>query len=338
MKIRKFALPLAGLLLAGALYENRSQRRFRARFSSPGLRVEIAPNRRLHLIAMGQRRPGAPLIVLEAGHGAWSSCWQKVMPALASRARVVACDRAGYGWSDPRRAALSPAGMVDDLRAALDRAGEPGPYLLVGHSMGSSIARLFASRCPADVAGMVWVDPVSEDLSSYMPMGGWLFGAVTAGAALGALLARFGLLRLTGLARFIARYPSGDGPQDMDMLVEQVADPAYLTILARETLVLGQASGWRGTLAHFGALPVTSLEARYPAEPPLMAVLPAPLAAAARPHWRRFRERWQSMHDALALRCENIRRVTVQGGHVIMDEYPELVIAEVLRLYADLER
>jgi len=53
---------------------------------------------------------------------------------------------------------------VADLHALLSAAEEPGPYVLVGHSYGGPIIRLYASAHPADVAGLVLVDALSEDL------------------------------------------------------------------------------------------------------------------------------------------------------------------------------
>jgi pimeloyl-ACP methyl ester carboxylesterase len=45
-----------------------------------------------------------------------------------------------------------------DLHTLLDRAGEDGPYVLVGHSTGGSYAMAYAARHPEQVAGMVLLD------------------------------------------------------------------------------------------------------------------------------------------------------------------------------------
>ncbi len=54
--------------------------------------------------------------------------------------------------------------MAADLHALLSRAGEPGPYVLAGHSFGGPIIRLYAGAHPAEVGGLVLVDALSEDL------------------------------------------------------------------------------------------------------------------------------------------------------------------------------
>ncbi len=60
--------------------------------------------------------------------------------------------------STPTRMPRTLPSMVADLHALLRRAGVPGPYLLVGHSYGGLIVRLFAQTYHAQTAGLVFVD------------------------------------------------------------------------------------------------------------------------------------------------------------------------------------
>jgi pimeloyl-ACP methyl ester carboxylesterase len=53
--------------------------------------------------------------------------------------------------------------QVWELHAVLEKAGEKPPFLLVGHSYGGWLARLFAETFPADVFGVVLVDASAED-------------------------------------------------------------------------------------------------------------------------------------------------------------------------------
>src|SRR5207245_3115478 len=62
---------------------------------------------------------------------------------------------------------------VADLHAVLIASREPGPYVLVGHSWGGLIARLFASTYPDDVSGLVLVDTASEFLKSSLTHARW---------------------------------------------------------------------------------------------------------------------------------------------------------------------
>jgi pimeloyl-ACP methyl ester carboxylesterase len=52
--------------------------------------------------------------------------------------------------------------MAEELHDLLRATGIPGPYVLVGHSMGGANIRYFAAKDPAAVEGMVLVDSVSE--------------------------------------------------------------------------------------------------------------------------------------------------------------------------------
>jgi pimeloyl-ACP methyl ester carboxylesterase len=75
--------------------------------------------------------------------------------------RVCAYDRAGSGWSDPSpRVAHN---IAEDLHALLEAAGEKPPYIMVGASAGALYVRLYQARYPAEVPGLVLVDPSSED-------------------------------------------------------------------------------------------------------------------------------------------------------------------------------
>jgi pimeloyl-ACP methyl ester carboxylesterase len=48
--------------------------------------------------------------------------------------------------------------MVDELNALLEATQTKGPYLLVGHSFGGLLLRLFASAKSANVYGLVLVE------------------------------------------------------------------------------------------------------------------------------------------------------------------------------------
>jgi pimeloyl-ACP methyl ester carboxylesterase len=73
--------------------------------------------------------------------------------------RVCVFDRAGMGPSDPQpRSPQTAADVVTDLHAALEAAGEAGPYVPVGFSVGGLFARLYASTYPDAVVGLVLVE------------------------------------------------------------------------------------------------------------------------------------------------------------------------------------
>jgi pimeloyl-ACP methyl ester carboxylesterase len=118
--------------------------------------------RRLHLVCTGPET-GEATYVLEAGVASFAAVWQRVQKGLAVDARVCAYDRAGLGASDPAADEFTPERVRRDLKAALDTAGEKGPFVLVGHSLGGVFARAFAAAWPDSVAALVLVDPTHED-------------------------------------------------------------------------------------------------------------------------------------------------------------------------------
>lgn len=64
--------------------------------------------------------------------------------------------------STPVPQPTTAANGVADLHALLVSAKVPGPYLVVAHSYGGLIGRLFASTYPDDVSGLVLVDTLTE--------------------------------------------------------------------------------------------------------------------------------------------------------------------------------
>jgi len=115
---------------------------------------------------MGTRAAGAPVVILEAGAGNGVESWAKVQPAIAEFAHVCAYDRPGlrHHWTNGEPPAPpTPDAVVETLDAALAKAGERPPYVLVGHSYGGMIVRLFATRFPDRVKAVVLIDSTHED-------------------------------------------------------------------------------------------------------------------------------------------------------------------------------
>jgi pimeloyl-ACP methyl ester carboxylesterase len=117
----------------------------------------------MHVRCAGERIPGSPLVVLEAGGGNSADTWRDVHLPIAHFARACAYDRPGRGLSASPRAMLNADAYVPLLSDLLKAAGEPGPYVLVGHSIGGVIAALFANRHQSEVVGMVLVDSSHEE-------------------------------------------------------------------------------------------------------------------------------------------------------------------------------
>ena len=115
---------------------------------------------RLHIHATGS---GAPTVVLIAGAGDFSFDWSLVQPKVSAFARVASYDRAGLAWSDLGPTPRTMRQDAFELHLLLQKSMMRAPYVLVGHSVGGLIARVYADEYPQEVAGMVLVDSTDEN-------------------------------------------------------------------------------------------------------------------------------------------------------------------------------
>src|SRR5688500_18035285 len=111
------------------------------------------------------RGSGSPTVVLEAGAGGGAGSWSAVFDDIAATTRTCAYDRAGIGSSD-QRGTRTLEDAAGELRALLAAAGEPAPFVVVGHSLGGAYARVFASEHPEETPAIVLVDSFDPDLES----------------------------------------------------------------------------------------------------------------------------------------------------------------------------
>jgi pimeloyl-ACP methyl ester carboxylesterase len=125
----------------------------------PGRLVAIGGGRSLYLHCEGA---GSPTVILEAGFGGNSDNWSEVQGPLSRVTRTCAYDRAGLGNSLPIPGVHDGATEISDLQRLLERAGIAAPYVLVGHSYGGLLVRLFAHAHPDQTAGIVLVDAMGR--------------------------------------------------------------------------------------------------------------------------------------------------------------------------------
>ena len=129
------------------------------KYPAPGQLVDVG-GYKLHINCTGQ---GNPTVILEAGQGDYSLIWAYVQPEIAKTNRVCSYDRAGYGWSEPSPYPRTANAEMEELHTLLVNANVRGPYLLVGHSLGGMLVRVFAHNYPDEVVGMVLVDSFHEE-------------------------------------------------------------------------------------------------------------------------------------------------------------------------------
>jgi len=157
-------IALVALAATGASYQAGATAIDQRTYPARGQLVDVG-GYRLHITCVGT---GSPTVMLLHGNGGTSLDWYGVQPAIATTTRVCAYDRAGMGWSEPGPLPRTPQRIVGELHTLLANGNIPGPYILVGHSIGGKYVRLYASRYPQDVAGLVLVDARHEDADAAM--------------------------------------------------------------------------------------------------------------------------------------------------------------------------
>ncbi|MET0273385.1 MAG: alpha/beta hydrolase [Phenylobacterium sp.] len=154
--------------------------------------------RSLRVVRAGPAGDG-PTIILEHGAFGCAADWAVVQERLASKGlRSLAYDRAGLGHSDPGPRPRDGHAIVADLDALLRALGEAGPFVLVGHSMGGLMVRLFALTHPDKVVGVVLVDAMTPDVIG-LRAGAQAIAAFGRALRVAEVGARFGLMRPVSL-------------------------------------------------------------------------------------------------------------------------------------------
>lgn len=175
---------------------------------------------------------GRPAVVLESGLSGGSVSWAQVVDKLAPVTSVLTYDRAGYGRSDPTKP--TPEQAVEDLRAVLDDATVREPIVLVGHSWGGVLVRIFAGAYPERVAALILLDATHENLAGADSR---VMRAVNAAAAwLLGRRARKGRLsqELSARRGRLARLPALVPEEHRPALVEHLTDVRTWEQTARE--------------------------------------------------------------------------------------------------------
>jgi pimeloyl-ACP methyl ester carboxylesterase len=328
---------VAGLVLAGGLYQAIGTVRDRRRFTPPGVLTPVGAHH-LHCRCEGV---GAPAVLLEAGIAASSLTWSRVQPAIARETRVCSYDRAGLAWSEPASSARSMDALVSELRMLLKSASGAPPYVLVAHSFGALIIRAFARAHPAEVAGLVFVDPLHpEEWCDPSPSQQQMIRGGVFLSRVGGVLARLGVVRLslallTGGAPSAPRQLSRMFGRRAAALLEHLVDEVQK--LPPEVLPSVQAhwshpKAFRAMWQHLAAMP--SCSAHLARDIDSFADIPVVVISAGS-----RAPRWLAADAALAGSSSHGRHiVSPRSGHWIHLDDPGLVIQAIREVIVSVTR
>ena len=286
-----------GLMLVGHIYEPIAEAADAKAYPPPGQLVDVGGHR-LHINCTGT---GSPTVVIEAGLGDWSTSWGFVQPEVAKTTRVCTYDRAGLGWSEAAAQPGDVAQFAAELHTLLQNANVPGPYVMVGHSLGGFIVRVFAHDYASEVAGVVLVDSmnpkqVTESLSNKLA----LFSSIEAAVA------RVGIGRLlVKLPAIAPSLPAGD-----EAYYPLLFRPQTYQTTANEYRELPASATEAGAVTSFGDLPLIVLTAKLNDNP-------------GWPEWQ---------NELLQLSSNSEHLFAENSGHVIQFDQPDAAVSAILKM------
>ncbi|TCK89154.1 pimeloyl-ACP methyl ester carboxylesterase [Natranaerovirga hydrolytica] len=151
----KIVLGLVSILIASTFYHQMCKKIEFRQNPPPGKMIEIGGDK-MHIYGQGEGE--FTIVFTSGGSGFAYGHFYEIFNALAENNRVVVYDRFGYGWSDTTSRPRTLEQINKDLYELLDKSGETGPYILVGHSIGGTEVLQFAQRYPEVVEGVVMLD------------------------------------------------------------------------------------------------------------------------------------------------------------------------------------
>lgn len=302
-------LLIVALLIVGAAYEQIAEALIVHRRHYRGNLYDVG-GRKMYLDCVGE---GQATVVFDSGLGGYSGDWSEVQADARKFARACSFDRAGFGLSDPGPLPRDSRSETADLHALLTKAGEHGPFVLVGHSLGGWNSQLYALEFPEEVAGLVLVDSGHPETWERLPPSPWNQHVVQRVTRM-RILAPFGIARLLGACLDDNDAPIANCAGYLDTVRAEFASVVTSAHQVRDAYGMSLHPG-PGSRPPFGAKPLIILTR----DPAWGDYDPENLKAA-----------WQVLQKELAQLSSNSRQEIAKGsGHYIHLTQPKLVTTAI---------
>lgn len=311
------------LVLMGTVYQALETALDGQRYPPPGRLVDVGGHE-LHLYCLGE---GTPTVILESANIGWSLSWTKVQSDLSSLTRVCSYDRAGLGWSERGPSPRTGRQIAKELHTLLTRARVSGPYILVGHSIGGFVTRLYHESYREDVVAMVLVDAHHERQFDEEEFRKFITSAKTAFPIIGAVttlgITRL-MLTLDVLPPLFTKQEEQAPSEIRPMLRASWAKTRYFATMADEEASLEETSSQVERSGLLGDLPLVVITATGPTWWPNM---PKEVDLS------RFRHTWLNLQADLMRLSTNSRQVFAdRSSHFVNFDQPEIIVDQVRQL------
>jgi pimeloyl-ACP methyl ester carboxylesterase len=286
----------------GYIYEPIAEAADAKAYPPPGELLDVG-GYRLHINCTGT---GSPTVIIEAGAGDWSTSWGFVQQAVAKTTRVCTYDRAGMGWSEAGPLPRDAAHFAKELHTLLQKANIPGPYVMVGHSLGGTSVRVFVHDYASEVVGIVLIDSMNPrqatqphiEAQSQLDPEAQPFSFEAA-------LARFGIARLlVKLPGIAPSMPAGE-----EAYYPLYIRPQSLQTSANELRGLPASLAQAAAVKTFGDLPLIVLTARLNDIPG-----------------------WPEWQTELLQLSSNSQHLFAESGHTIEIDKPDAAVTAILKM------
>ena len=320
--ITRFCLGILSVVVlatvVGVTYEISGRRQAAQDYPAPGKLVDIGGRR----IQLDCRGTGSPTVVFESGLDmSGSLSWSMVHDEIAKTTRACAYSRAGIMWSDPSDAHQNGKAIAEDLHTTLMKAGEQGPFILVGHSLGGPYIMTYTKYFGQEVAGLVFVDVSHPDQMQR--------SSGEDRAELKKIQSRnkfYAALNWTGLVRAVAALDKGmpNRPEWVNQAVKAYRSTS-LGSMVNESDASDETLAEAGTFRQLANRPLFVLTAMARFSDQAMSNWKIPATQT-----NKYKETWTQMQDDLATWSSRSQHQLVpDANHYIQFDRPDVVITAV---------